>query len=128
MQYSRFPAAITAAGLSAKVTGTPGENEALPFVHIGEDDENDSFRTQSTNGSMLTPLVHVWSDNPTEAKRIADTIVQDQTDRDNLPSLDVPFKIITVDVESAPTFRDPQTDGPDLYHIPIRFRYQIHTG
>lgn len=125
MHAARFTAALTAAGIAADVVGNVQDGQSLPYVVIGEDDESGGFRTQSTAGTVLPTTTRIYSHSKVEAKRIRDVLVQDQTDRGNLPALDAPFKIVLVEWTGSPVIPTARADAEDFYQIPLRIRYHI---
>lgn len=129
---ARLAAAYTAAGVTCPWSVNPNPAKSLPYGVLGMDTENDGFSTKTTDGSVMTHTLRIYSRQAAEARRLADIAIADITDRAR------PLQLVAVHpgdvtkyyqtgrarLEMNEIIPDRDERG-DIYGAAIRFRFII---
>jgi hypothetical protein len=72
----------------------------LPYVRIGEDTEGPDAESKRGGGSVVRPIVGVFSSRFTEARETVTKIINDLTDR-GMPLAVAGFRVLSVRIENV---------------------------
>ena len=125
----RLTAAYAAAGEVCPWSVNPSPTRPLPYGVLGVDTETDGFSTKTTEGSVMTHTLRIYSNSEAQAKRLAAIAIADLTDRSNPVTIEadegtVFYQASRTVLELNEVIRERSERG-DTYGAAIRFRFWI---
>lgn len=111
--------------IEGAVSAPVGTDPGTPGVQVGDDDEAQAGENTNSVHTDLSETIRVRHPSETEAKRIAETIIELLTDREDRLSLEAPFTVIDQELVGHGTQRTRRVDGPDRYTQLIQIDYRV---
>ena len=102
------------------------DGEALPGVQIGEDDENSTIESTTTETSVVSLTIYCRALTQKEAKDMAETVVVELTDRGDLLALDSPFYVMAAELIGSRLRVQRRVDGPTIFENIVRIDLTVN--